>query len=697
MFCFPVQSNALMMNKLINETSPYLLQHSHNPVEWYPWGEEALGLAKAMDKPLLVSIGYSACHWCHVMERESFEDEATAQLMNEYFVNVKVDREERPDIDHIYMDAVQNMTGSGGWPLNVFLTPDGKPFYGGTYFPPARAFNRASWKEILQAVYEAYRDRKEQVITQAENLTSHLVSSNAFGIAKPADEYSGIFEKQALGQIAENILLQADKEWGGFGNAPKFPQTFSIQFLLRHYYFTKHTPSLQQALLSIDKMIQGGIYDHLGGGFARYSTDTQWLTPHFEKMLYDNALLISVICEAYKLTKDERYAEVIEQSMEFLKEEMLSVEGGFYSALDADSEGVEGKYYVWSKQEIEEILGDEQSELFCTIYNITNGGNWEHTNIIWLPGAIKQQSERLNLDESIVKQKLKNSRERLLSVRSKRVKPGLDDKILTGWNALIITACCKAFAALGKEEYLQMAETCMAFLENKCKEGEEWKHTYKNGVSKYPAFLDDCAYIIQAYISLQEVTGNQAYLLKAKQLTEKTIAAFSDEDSLFFYFTPASQLDVIVRKKELYDGATPSGNAVMAYNLHYLSIVFDDAGWRKRAERMVAFVAQPIIKYPVSFGCWVSVLQGFVEALSEIAIIGDEAEAFRDQVNGEYIPCRVMQSSKAEVKEFPLLTNKVGGQGKTWLYLCRNYQCSLPVSSITELKKMMQKSIEARV
>ncbi len=678
------------MNKLINETSPYLLQHAHNPVEWHPWGEEALELAKTKDKPLLVSIGYSACHWCHVMERESFEDEATAQLMNDYFVNVKIDREERPDLDHIYMDAVQNMTGSGGWPLNVFLTPAGKPFYGGTYFPPSRAFNRASWKEILQAVHEAYRDRKDQVVAQAENLTSHLINSNTFGMAKPGETgENAIFDKKNLTQIAENILQQADTEWGGFGNAPKFPQTFSIQFLLRHYYFTGQDASLKQALLSLDKMMQGGIYDHLGGGFARYSTDTRWLAPHFEKMLYDNALLISVLAEAYQLTGDSKYADIIHDTLGFACREMFSPENGFYSALDADSEGVEGKYYVWDKQEIEALLG-EGSKLFCTVYDISEKGNWEHTNIIWLPKPLKEQIALLNFDEITAKERLKHSREILFAARAKRIRPGLDDKILTGWNALMITACCKAFAALATPVYLQMAEDCMLFLENKCIHQGEWKHTYKNNIAKHPAFLDDCAYLIQAYINLQEITGNQAYLVKAKQLAEKTISAFSDEEGLFFYFTHSGQADVVIRKKELYDGATPSGNAVMACNLHYLSIVFDIAAWRRRAEMMTASLGQAIIKHPVSFGCWASVIQNITEGMSEIAVVGPDALALTAELNSSYIPCKVLQSSSGRLSSFPLLADKTLQKGETKLYLCKNYQCNLPVASVSDFMDLLK-------
>ncbi|MEJ7672637.1 MAG: thioredoxin domain-containing protein [Chitinophagaceae bacterium] len=376
-------------NKLALESSPYLLQHAHNPVNWYPWGDEALLKAKQEDKPILVSIGYSACHWCHVMEHESFEDLETAKQMNDNFVNIKIDREERPDLDHIYMDAVQAMSGSGGWPLNVFLTPDKKPFYGGTYFPPQRAHNRASWKEVLLGVANLFNDKRQEVEAQAEELTQHIgrssVSAQIINPLQPSQNLSGnvenIFVRQQVEEIYENVMKQADKEWGGFGNAPKFPQSFTINYLLRYNYYTKNQDALQQACLSLDKMIKGGIYDQIGGGFARYSTDAEWLAPHFEKMLYDNALLIRTLSDAYQITQDESYRKTIIQTIDFIERELSNKDGGFYSALDADSEGEEGKFYVWSFQEITEVLGSD-AILFCEYYDVTPNGNWEHKNIL---------------------------------------------------------------------------------------------------------------------------------------------------------------------------------------------------------------------------------------------------------------------------------------------------------------------------
>jgi len=681
-----MSSNSRFTNRLINETSPYLLQHAHNPVDWYPWGEEALQKAKQEDKPILVSIGYSACHWCHVMEHESFEDEATAAIMNEHFVNIKIDREERPDLDHVYMDAVQAMTGSGGWPLNVFLTPDAKPFYGGTYFPPVRAFNRMSWKETLYAVHESYRDKKNEIESQAENLTQHIINANSFGISKPGEkERQFFFSWDDLDLIAKNLLSAADKEWGGFGRAPKFPQTFSIQYLLRHYYFTGDEVALKQALLSLDKMIQGGIYDQLGGGFARYSTDAQWLAPHFEKMLYDNALLVGVLAEAYQITGEERYAEVIKETLGFVQRELTSSEGGFYSALDADSEGVEGKFYVWSKKEIEEILG-EDARLFSEIYNVSEKGNWEHTNILWLREPIVAYAEQYDVGSAVLKNKLAQCREKLFLERNKRIRPGLDDKILLGWNALMITACCKAFAATGEETYLDMAKANIGFIENNFKkDADSWFHTWKNKQAKYPAFLDDLSFLAQAYIHLQEVTGKDQYLLEARKIVKNIIENFSDEEHIFFYFTGVSQKDILVRKKEIYDGAVPSGNAVMAFNMMYLSIAFNEPGLSRRVEQMLASLDKIIDRYPTSFGVWAELVQYIVPGINEIAVLGKDALKNISEINRVFIPNKIVQFSEKPNENFPLFEGKSTNENETLIYLCRNYACEKPVKKVEDL------------
>ncbi|HNP22381.1 MAG TPA: thioredoxin domain-containing protein [Panacibacter sp.] len=673
-------------NRLLNETSPYLLQHAHNPVDWYPWGPEALQKAQDEDKPILVSIGYSACHWCHVMERESFEDEATAAIMNRFFVNVKIDREERPDLDHIYMDAVQAMTGSGGWPLNVFLTPDAKPFYGGTYFPPVRAYNRMSWKETLESIHEAYHTRRDDIEAQADNLVNHIETANAFGIPLPTDKKGEtFFDKANLQTMADNLLAAADSKWGGFGRPPKFPQTFSIQFLLRHYHFSGHRESLQQALLSLDKMMHGGIYDHLGGGFSRYSTDEKWLAPHFEKMLYDNALLLNVFAEAYLITGEQKYRSVVEETLGFMERELRHPDGGFFSALDADSEGVEGQYYTWSKAEIEKALGDD-AELFCAVYNVSERGNWEHTNILWLPSVVEDFTVKFDLKTEILSQKLAGCRALLLNERARRIRPQLDDKILLGWNALTITAICKAAAATGNKEWLNMAEKSMDFIEEKlCTPEGAWLHTWKNGEAKYYAFLDDLAALVQAYLHLFVLTGREQFLKSARTLATMVIEDFSDEVSLFFQFTSRHQDDVIVRKKEVYDGAIPSGNALMAENFFHLSVYYDLPEWQERALSMARSLASAIIRYPSSFGVWAMFVQSAAQGLNEIAIVGEGADDILAAVNRLYIPNKVVMSASKASDAYSLLRGKLARKDQTLIYLCRNFACKQPVSDVESL------------
>jgi uncharacterized protein len=552
-----------MKNELIHETSPYLLQHAHNPVHWQPWNEQTLQLAKTLDKPILVSIGYSACHWCHVMEKESFENEETATLMNEYFINIKIDREERPDIDHIYMDAVQAMSGSGGWPLNVFLTPDAKPFYGGTYFPPVKAHGRASWTDVLTNLHNAWENKREEMEEQAENVLSHLKKSNNFTVLKnnidiPSEEKP--FTKEDCINITESLLSNADKVEGGFGKAPKFPQTFSINSLLQAALFLDDSAALEHAELSLTKMYRGGIYDQLAGGLCRYSTDNEWLAPHFEKMLYDNALFLISLSYAYLLTKKDIYKEAIKDVCNFLFTEMKSPTGGYYAALDADSEGVEGKFYVWSKAEIDNILRDDSS-LFCAYYDVSENGNWEHHNILRILKPLSEVAAIFGLDEVIANERLKKCRELLLAERNKRIRPSTDDKIILGWNAMLVTAFCKAFSALQSAIYKDAAIDLFNFLQKEfVSKSGDYQHTYKNGQAKYPAFLDDHANFIDAAIHLQEITGDFKYLDFAKTLTFSVFEKFEDFESNFFFFTAVKQADVIMRKIELYDGATPSAN-----------------------------------------------------------------------------------------------------------------------------------------
>ena len=671
-------------NRLQYESSPYLLQHAHNPVDWYPWGEEALQKAKKENKPILISIGYSACHWCHVMERESFEDPVVADIMNKHFVNIKIDREERPDLDHIYMDAVQVMTGSGGWPLNVFLTPDAKPFYGGTYFPPRQAFNRASWTDILHGVINAFSERQNEVVAQAEGLTAHLLKSNVFGEA--GNETGKAFTKENAELIFQNLMKSADKKEGGFGTAPKFPQTFSIQYLLRYFHFYRSQEALQQACLSLDKMIDGGIYDQVGGGFARYSTDNEWLVPHFEKMLYDNALIVTVLAEAYQLTHHERYADAIDQTITFIEREMMSPEGGFYSALDADSEGEEGRYYVWTKKEVEALLEDD-AESFCKFYDITENGNWEGKNILHIPAA---QHPLAEADESGLRHRFENARQKLLTARAKRIRPLLDDKILLNWNALMNSACCKAYIATGNDHYRQLAIRNMNFLLGSFStNGEVFFHTCKDGKARFTAFLDDYIFLVQALIGLQEITGDGSYLLRAKKLTEYVMNGFADTASPFFFFTDAQQTDVIVRKKEIYDSAIPSGNSVMAGNLLYLARVFDIKEWAEKAEAMNLSLSALIIRYPMSFGNWANHLLLLVNGMKEIVITGQKINEILFEILHIFMPTRVFQSSSVPNEIFPLLRGKQYFES-VLIYECENYVCNLPLTSLSSFTQRFE-------
>lgn len=682
-------------NALINETSPYLLQHAYNPVQWYPWGEDALQLARDKNLPILVSIGYSACHWCHVMERESFEDAETAAFMNNHFINIKIDREERPDLDHIYMDAVQAITGSGGWPLNVFLTPATKPFYGGTYFPPQKAFNRPSWLDVLYSMSEYWKNKRAEVEEQANGLVEHLANANRFSFKKTlnAEDGEAFYSMDKCRLIADNILANADKKDGGFGRAPKFLQTGSILYLLQYAHLSGNEDYQQQAVLSLTKMIQGGIYDQLGGGISRYSTDNEWLVPHFEKMLYDNALLVTALCDAYQLTKENIYKEAVVSTLDFVMNELADKAGGYYTALDADSEGVEGKFYVWSKDEIDKLLGDD-APVFCDYYNVSAGGNWEEHNILHVKESPESYAAGRKTDIGQFKEMLKNCRQILLSERAKRIRPGLDDKILLNTNALLLTAFCRAYGALGGEKYKTAALELGAFMEQAFqKEGGGLYHTYKAGVARYPAFLDDYAYYIQALIQLQEITGDQEYLFKARVYTAFVMDHFTDEAGNLFYYTGREQTDIIIRKTEVYDGATPSANAVMAHNLFYLAFVFDKAGWKERAEKMLGFMYIAIEKYPGSFAYWGCVYNSQAAGIWEIALTGHSVSPVLKEILQEFIPNKVLQSAAATASDsLPLLKNK-SMEARTHIYVCRDYTCQAPVFSLADFRTIIKKKM----
>ena len=666
-------------NQLIKASSPYLLQHAHNPVDWFFWSDDAFQKAANENKPILVSIGYSSCHWCHVMEKESFEDETTAAFMNEHFVNIKIDREERPDLDHIYMDAVQAMTGSGGWPLNVFLTTDLKPFYGGTYFPPKNAHGRMSWLATLMQISRAFKDRKDEIEAQADKLTTYLKSSSSLGKLQSVDENE--INAETLTTIAENLMDKADKVWGGFGTAPKFPQSYAILFLLRHYHFTKDENCLEHAILSLDKMVLGGMYDHIGGGFARYSTDEKWFAPHFEKMLYDNAILISTLAEAYQITKKELYAETIHQTLEFIIREMMSNEFAFYSALDADSEGEEGKFYTWSKTEIETIL-TKDANLFCEIFNITEQGNWEETNIIYLKKSLNKIALEIKMDKKELEVFVIKCKAKLLEHREKRIRPLLDDKTLCSWNALMNIAFTKAFIATGKEEYRIIAEKNIDFLLNKMFKNEELFHCYKNNNSYNEAFLEDYAYLILALIQLQEITGNHEYLIKAKKLTNVIIDKFVDTNSNYYFFTPENKKNIVVRKVDLYDGATPSANAIFAQCLQYLSVVFFNDTYKDLSDKMLKGLRSAVEKYPTSFSVWAIAFQQVVQNTKEIVITGFEAKLEIKKIHNEYIPNKILIISEDEKSNtIPLLKDKKI-TSSTQYYLCQNQTCFPPTNNL---------------
>ena len=665
-----MSANKKFTNDLSKETSPYLLQHAHNPVQWKPWSDTLFATATAADKPILLSIGYAACHWCHVMERESFEDEAVADYMNTHFINIKVDREERPDIDHIYMDALQAMTGSGGWPLNIFLLPNGQPFYGGTYFPPNAMQNRASWMDVLKGVQAAFDSNREKLVEQATHLTAHLLQSNIKAQQSQASEVIATTEEFQM--IAQRILQNADTQWGGFGAAPKFPQTFSIQVLFRNYFQNKDQGSIIHAIRSIDKMIQGGIYDHVGGGFSRYSVDAMWQAPHFEKMLYDNALILGTLAEAYQITKKPIYQEVIQATFTFLQRELFNGSGGYYAALDADSEGVEGKFYTWSYDELKAIITPEIFDAFIAYYQVTPNGNWEHTNILWTQNEIEKEWEPA----------WQNELKKLFDARAVRVRPALDHKVILGWNAMLIVGFCKMNAATRNHLYKKAAIECMDWLESNLYHADEnyFYHSIANGIPKAQAFLDDYANLIQAYIQLQEMTGDTSYLFKAKKWMDYVLIHFIDEDGLYFYYTASYQKDVIIRKKESYDGAQPSGNALICSSLFYLGQVFDLTKWRKQAEKMIHSIRPSLLQYPSSFGFWAQSFYQMSTGMIELVGVGPSVYESLPTLNAAFVPNSIRLMSQVQEDSIPLLKGKQGIDNQ--YFICKNNSCSAPMTSV---------------
>ena len=611
-------------NLLLQESSPYLLQHAYNPVEWHPWNARTLAKAKQLDKPILVSIGYSTCHWCHVMERESFEDVIVADYMNEHFINIKVDREERPDIDAIYMEAVQLIqNGQGGWPLNCFLTPDKRPFFGGTYFPPKNAKRRTSWTEVLHNINLAFRHRRNEIEAQADKITQHINKPQIpFSQDINFENSQPSFEQSDLDTLYSKLSESFDKVNGGFGTAPKFPGIMALRCCFNYYLSSGHKEALQQVQLSLSRMMQGGIYDHLGGGFARYTVDEKWLIPHFEIMLYDNALIIGLMADCYKDQANEAYKQCIDETFDWLQREMCAPEGGFYAALDADSEGVEGKFYVWSKAEIDATLGKDAA-VFCAFYDVTEAGNWEHNTILNQVQDLVSFCKEQHLDPAILSKQLKQSKEQLRALRSMRVRPGLDDKILLDWNASMITALLKAYQALEDDRYKDCALKSLDFLMDAFridKESLELYHSYKEGQGKYTAYLDDYALVIEALIEAYQCTQNIYYLQLAERYTAYVNKQFLDQSDGLYFFTSPKQTDVLLHKKSIYDRATPSGNSVMVHNLQKLSFMVDNNSYHDQTLKMLGVLYPSMLSYPQSFGYWSCALFRAVKPLKSIRI-----------------------------------------------------------------------------
>ncbi len=674
------------MNRLQHETSPYLLQHAHNPVDWYAWKPEAFEKAKQENKPILVSIGYSTCHWCHVMERESFENERVAAFMNENFVNIKVDREERPDVDQIYMEACQAISGSGGWPLNCFLLPDGRPYYAGTYYPPKPMRNRPSWVQLLQHMIKVYKEEPDKVLAQAKQLTEIVQNSDTtfFPGSNLGLEKDDQFDLKSLDGIFQKLKQSFDIKDGGFGGAPKFPGTMSLEFLLQYHFYTKNQEALDHVHLSLTKMIKGGIYDQLGGGFARYATDKAWLVPHFEKMLYDNALLVSLLSDAYLASSKGIYKNTIEECLDFIKREMTHPDGGFYSALDADSEGEEGKFYVWSKYEIESFLDDKKvSDIFCYYYGVSDEGNWEGKNILWRPVNLDHLEKKFELSKEEIKDILEKSRQKLLEERSWRIRPGLDDKILLNWNALQLIAYIKAFKALGHREYLETALKNHHFLKEAFiqEDGLHFFHTHKNGKSQYDAFLDDYTYWIAALLELYTVTFDLKLLEEAKRYTNLVLQDFYDEKTGFFFYTSEKQKDLPVRRKELFDSSVPSGNSTMLKNLTNLGILLNDTKYHEVGLNMLSHLKQAIERYPSSFSRWAQNLLQQTMPYYEIAVIGSDAESKALELQKRFLPSITIMASADGDKPYPLLEGRKSTE-ETLIYICREYACGLPQKNV---------------
>jgi hypothetical protein len=666
-------------NRLIHETSPYLLQHAHNPVDWYPWGPEALRAAKEKNRPILLSIGYSSCHWCHVMERESFENEAIAELMSREFVCIKVDREERPDLDDIYMQATVAMNhGQGGWPMTVFLTPDQKPFFAGTYFPPEDRWGRPGFGSLLKKIADVWKNNQSDIETQAQGMTERL--KGAGRIASPISVSDTALD-EAVAQYKDDF----DKTHGGFGSAPKFPPAAGLSLLLRCHRRSGDAQTLTMVTKTLDMMAAGGIYDHIGGGFARYSTDARWLVPHFEKMLYDNALLARVYVEAYQVTKKPLYRKVACEVLEYVIREMTGPDGGFYSATDADSEGVEGKYFVWTPAEVRAALkNDEEARRFCELYDITEAGNWEHTNIPNRLRPIDDVARRLDLTADELLESAARAKPVLYRARQERIPPGLDDKVITSWNGMMLSAMAEATRVFGEDRYREQAQRTADFLLTVHTQPDgRLLRTSRAGRAHLNAYLEDYAYLAEGLLDVYEAGADERYLRAAERLAGFLITDFLDREQGGFYTTAERHESLIVRSREGTDGAVPSANAVAASALARLSFHFDRQDWRDAAVGAVRAYGRHIARYPRAFAKSLALVDFLTEGPVELAFVGepDALRALHHAVAEQYVPNRIVATGRASSPSaLPLLAGKQPVGGKPALYICRNFSCQQPIT-----------------
>ena len=664
-------------NKLANETSPYLLQHANNPVDWFPWGNEALNKAKSENKLLIISIGYSACHWCHVMEHESFEDTSVAQVMNDFYVSIKVDREERPDVDQIYMDAAHLITGRGGWPLNIIALPDGRPVFAGTYF------RKNDWIKILLYFKDLYQKKPETFYQEAGRLTDAIKGIRVSGL----EESSSSFTKQELEDSLKKIISYIDFDNGGTKGAPKFPMPNIYQFLMNYHFHTKHPEAMKAVTITLDSMANGGIYDHIGGGFARYSTDDIWKVPHFEKMLYDNAELVSLYSNAYKVTGNELYKKVVYETLEFIEREMTDESGGFYSSLDADSEGEEGKYYVWTKAEIENLLG-AKSEILCDYYSVTSIGNWEGNNILFITQKKEDLLEKYQISEELFVRTISESKKILFEERKKRVRPELDDKILTSWNSLMLKGYADAYTAFGESKYLIDAINNGEFiLSNMMNEDGRLNRNYKHGKSTINAFLDDYSYTIEAFISLYETTFDEKWIYAAKKLVDYVLLHFKGGESDFFFYASDIDEPLIARKIDFSDNVIPSSNSSLALGLFKLSRFFYDEPYEELANNMLQAIKQLAIMNPTFHSYWLNGAVNLSFPFYEVGIIGDNFESGKSKISKLFLPNIILFGGKGE-GSLEILRDRYSS-GKTLIYVCENRVCQLPVEDTDKALKQI--------